>query len=82
MKIAMTEMRDSMRGRAHIDDLIHKTSYLFIASITTHPLPPKFKMPTLDLYAGSQDPYDHVATFKTTCISRGFQTRTYSNLKI
>lgn len=82
MKIAITEMRDSMRGRTHIDDLIHKIGSPFTASITTHPLPPKFRMPTLDSYNGSQDPCDHVAIFKMTYIFMGFQTRTYSNLKI
>ena len=34
-------------------------------SITSHPLPSKFKMPTLDSYDGTLDPYDHIATFKT-----------------
>lgn len=79
MKIAIIEMRDSMRGRTHIDDLIHKVGSPFTVSIITHPLPPKFRMPTLDSYDGSQDPSDHVAIFKMTCISMGFQTRTYSN---
>ena len=50
MKIAMREMRASMKGRTHIDDLIHKTDSPFTALITTRPLPSKFKMPTLDSY--------------------------------
>lgn len=65
MKIAMREMGDSIRGRTHIDDLIHKTNSTFTVSIITHPLPPKFKMPTLDSYYGTRDPCDHIATFKS-----------------
>ena len=37
-----------------------------MASINGHPLPPKFKMPSLDLYDGTCDLCDHIATFKTT----------------
>ena len=52
MKRAMEEMKDSMRIVNHADDLVHKTDSPFIASITSHLLPSKFKMPTLDLYDG------------------------------
>ena len=37
-----------------------------MASINSHPLPPKFKMPSLDSYDGTREPFDHIATFKTT----------------
>ena len=37
-----------------------------MTSINGHPLPPKFKMPSLDLYDGMRDPFDHIATFKIT----------------
>lgn len=50
---------------------IHKTDSPFIALITFHPLPHKFRMPQLDSYDGSWDPYDHVATFKTTMYLQG-----------
>ena len=66
MKRAVEEMKDSMRRANHVDDLVHKTDSPFIASITSHPLPSKFKMPTLDSYDGTRDPYDHIAMFKTT----------------
>jgi len=66
MKRAMEEMKDSMRRANHVDDLIHETDSLFITSITSHPLPSKFKMPTLDSYDGTRDPCDHIATFKPT----------------
>jgi len=49
-----------------MDDLVHRIDSPFIASITSHPLPSKFEMPTLDLYDGTQDLCNHIATFKTT----------------
>ena len=66
MKKAMEEMKDSMRRANHMDDLVHKTDSPFNASIISHPLPSMFKIPTLDSYDGTQDPCDHIATFKTT----------------
>ena len=66
MKRAMEEMKDSMRRANHVDDLIYRIDSPFIASITSHPLPSKFKMPTLDSYDGTCDPCDHITTFKTT----------------
>ena len=66
MKRAMEEMKDSMRRANHVDDLVHRTNSPFIASITSHLLPFRFKMPTLDSYDGTHDPCDHIATFKTT----------------
>ena len=62
----MEKMKDSMRRVNHVDDLVHRIDSPFIASITSHPLPSKFKMPTLDSYDGTCDPYDHIAMFKTT----------------
>ena len=75
MKRAMEEMKDSMRRANHVDDLVHRTDSPFIASITSHPLPSKFKMPTLDSYDGTRDPCDHIATFKTTMRSKVFQAK-------
>ena len=66
MKRDMEEMKDSIRRENYVDDLVHKTDSPFIASITSHPLPSKFKMLTLDLYDGMHDTYDHIAMFKTT----------------
>ena len=46
MKKAMEEMRDSIRRANHVDGLVHKIESPFIASITSLPLPSKFKIPT------------------------------------
>ena len=40
-------------------------------SINSHPLPSKFKMPSLDSYDGTHDLCDHIATFKTTIHLQG-----------
>ena len=71
MKRAMEEMKDSIRRANHVDDLVHKTDSPFIASISSHPLPSKFKMPTLDSYDRMHDPCDHIVTFKTTMHLQG-----------
>ena len=42
-----------------------------MASINSHPLPLKFKMPFLDSYDGTHDPFDHIANFKTKMYLQG-----------
>ena len=64
-------MRENMRRTNHVDDLVHRTDSPFVASINSHPLPFKFKMPSLDSYDGIRDSYDHIATFKTTMHLQG-----------
>ena len=66
MRKVMEEMRENMRRANPIEDLVHQTDSSFMASINDHPLPPKFKMPSLDSYDGTCDSFDHIATFKTT----------------
>ena len=71
MRKAMDEMKENMRRANPVDDLIHRTDSPFTASINSHPLPPKFKMPSLDSYDGTRDPCNHIATFKTTMHLQG-----------
>ena len=71
MKKVMDEMRENMRRMNRVEDLVHQTNSPFTASINGHPLPPKFKMPSLDSYDGTRDPFDHIATFKTTMHLQG-----------
>ena len=66
MKKVMEEMKENMRRTNPIEDLVHRTDSPFTASINGHPLPSKFKLPSLDSYDGTRDPFDHIATFKTT----------------
>ena len=71
MRKAMEEMRENMRRENPVEDLVHRTNSPFTASINSHPLPPKFKMPSLDSYDGTRYPFDHIATFKTTMHLQG-----------
>ena len=71
MRKVMDEMRENMRRANPVDDLVHRTDSPFTASINSHPLPPKFKMLSLDSYDGTRDPFDHIATFKTTMHFQG-----------
>ena len=71
MRRTIDEMKESMKRTNPIEDLVHRTDSPFVASINTHPLPPKFKMPSLDSYDGTWDPFDHIATFKTAMHLQG-----------
>ena len=71
MKRIMETMKENMRRANPIEDLVHRTDSPFTASINGHILPPKFKMPSLDSYDGTRDPFDHIATFKTTMHLQG-----------
>ena len=67
----MEQMKENMRKANPIEDLVHRTNSSFTASINGHPLPPKFKMPSLDSYDGTHDLFNHIATFKTTMHLQG-----------
>ena len=71
MRRTIDEMKESMKRTDPVEDLVHRTDSPFVASINAHPLPPKFKMPSLDSYDGTRDPFDHIATFKTTMHLQG-----------
>ena len=67
----MDEMRENMRMANLVEDLVHRTDSPFTALINGHPLSPKFKMLSLDSFDGTRDPFDHIATFKTTMHLQG-----------
>ena len=71
MRKVMAEMRENMRMLNPVEDLVHRMDSPFTAFVKGHPLPPKFKMPSLDSYDGARDPFDHIATFKTTMHLQG-----------
>ena len=66
MRKVMAEMRENIRRTNPVEELVHRTNSPFTASVNGYPLPPKFKMLSLDSYDGARDPFDHIATFKTT----------------
>ena len=67
----MDEMRENVRRVNPVDDLVHRTDSPFTSFINSHPLPHKFKMPSLDSYDGTRDLCDHIAIFKTTMHLQG-----------
>ena len=71
IKKVMEKMKENMRRANPIEDLVHRTDSPFTASINGHPLPSKLKLPSLDSYVGMRDPFDHIATFKTTMHLQG-----------
>ena len=72
MRKVVDETRENMRRANPVEDLVHRTDSPFTALINGYPLPSKFKMPSLDSYDGTRDPFDHIATFKTTMHLQGF----------
>ena len=71
MRKVMDEMRENMRRVNPIDDLVHRIDSPFVPSINSHPLPSKFKMPSLDSYEGMHNQCDDITTFKTTMHLQG-----------
>ena len=71
MRKVRDEMREKMRRANLVEDLVHRIDSPFTASINSHPLPSKFKMPSLDSYDGTRDSCDHIATFNTTMHLQG-----------
>jgi len=67
----MDKMRENMKRANPVEDLVHRIDSPFTASINSYPLPPKFKMPSLDSYDGTREPFDYIATFKTTMHLQG-----------
>ena len=71
MRKVMVEMKENMRRTNSVKDLVHRTDSPFTAFVNGHPLPPKFKIPSLDSYDRARNPFDHIATFKTTMHLQG-----------
>ena len=71
MRRVMDEMRENMRRANPVEDLVHQTDSPFMASTNGHLLPLKFKMPSLDSYDGTRDPFNHIVTFKVTMHLQG-----------
>ena len=67
MKERMDFMMNALRGRvsSDLDNLVHRTDSPFTASVSSFPLPPKFRMFQVESYDGAKDPLDHLETFKT-----------------
>ena len=71
MRKVIDEMRENMRRANPVKDLVHRIDSSFTALINDQPLPPKFKMSSLDSYDGTHDPFDHITTLKITMHLQG-----------
>ena len=67
MKEWMDFMMNALKGQvsSDLDNLFHWTDSPFTTTVTSFPLPPKFRMPQVESYDGLKDPLDHLKSFKT-----------------
>ncbi|XP_023895558.1 uncharacterized protein LOC112007447 [Quercus suber] len=49
----------------NLDGMLKRTDLPFTSSVLECPLPPKFCLPQLEFYDGTNDPLDHIGAFKT-----------------
>ena len=63
----MDFIMNALRGRvsSYLNDLVHRINLPFTTSVTSFPLPPKFRMPQLETYDESTDPLDDLESYKT-----------------
>ena len=67
MRNELDEVKNAMKGKTtiNLDDMIKRTDSPFITSVLECPLPPKFRLPQLEVYNGTKDLVDHIRAFKT-----------------
>uniref|UniRef100_A0A2N9H0S8 Integrase catalytic domain-containing protein n=1 Tax=Fagus sylvatica TaxID=28930 RepID=A0A2N9H0S8_FAGSY len=67
MRKQMGDMKNSLRAKAarNLDNLVHRVDSPFIPSIADFPLPSRFKVPLLENFDGTKDPFDYLEAFKT-----------------
>ncbi len=67
MRKQMGDMKNSLKAKVarNLDNLMHRADSAFIPSIANFPLPPRFKVPPLENFDGTKDPFDYLEAFKT-----------------
>ena len=67
IKEKMYLMMNALKGwmSTSLDKLVHCINSPFTTLVTSFPLPTKFKMPQVEAYNGSKDPFNHLESFKT-----------------
>ena len=53
------------KGKENLDGMIRRTDSPFTTEVLNRPLPPKFCLLQLESYDGSNNPLDHIESFKT-----------------
>ena len=67
MRKELDKVKNTMKGKTtiNLDGMIKRIDSPFTASVLECPLPPKFRLPQLEVYDGTKDPLDHIGAFKT-----------------
>ena len=65
MRKELDEVKSTMKTVVNLDGMLKRTNSPFTAKVLECPLPPKFKLPQLEVYNGMKDPPDHIGAFKT-----------------
>ena len=60
-------MKNSLKTKAarNLNNLVHRADSPFIPRIANFPLPTRFKVPKLESFDGTEDPFDYLEAFKT-----------------
>ncbi|XP_040994330.1 uncharacterized protein LOC121240871 [Juglans microcarpa x Juglans regia] len=58
------EMTKKVRASCSVDQILTSTNLPYSAEVIAMPLPPKFRVPQINLYNGAEDPLEHPDTFK------------------
>ena len=67
MRKQMGDMKNSLKAKAarNLDNLVHRANSPFIPSIANFSLLSRFKVPPLENFDGTKDPFDYLEAFKT-----------------
>ena len=65
MRKELDEVKSTMKTVVNLDGMLKRTNSPFTAKVLECPLPPKFKLPQLEVYDSMKDPLDHINAFKT-----------------
>ena len=68
-------MKEVVKGRApdSMDTLVQQTESPFTVEVLHFPLPAKFRMPQIEAFDGTNDPVDHLNTYKNQMELHGYQ---------
>jgi hypothetical protein len=67
MKKQMGDIKNSLKAKAarNLDNFVHRADSPFIPRIANFSLPSRFKVPPLENFDGTKDPFDYLEAFKT-----------------
>ena len=71
----LIHMKEVVKGRAldSMDTLVQQTESPFTAEVLHFPFPAKLRMPQIEAFDGTNDPVDHLNTYKNQMKLHGYQ---------